>query len=107
MPSRSDSVLTTGLSSATVNKAERMRKLREARSIDKQEKRAVLTPVAELILSELKKEKDNTTLQILDVIDSPTEDDYRSTIKALQLYRESLDHLRNRLSNIMRFKDDD
>lgn len=103
--SRTDSILNTGMTSHTINKAERMKKARENRNQIKQAKRTKLMPAAEVVITELDKEKQNTEKMLLEQINVNTPDQsVKDIIVALNLYGESLNKLKSRLSNIMREK---
>lgn len=100
---RSDSILNTGLTSISVTKVSEERKRREERAKAKEDKRAVMAPSIEPVLEELRKEKEKTVQSLLSVI-SPTtpHEDVKSLVVSLNLYADSMDKLKSRLSNIMR-----
>jgi len=102
---RNDSVLNTGISSATINKASREREAREARKKQRDEKRTTLLPSVQIIVDELKKEQEDTKLALLKLIHPATpEADVKSLIVSLNLYDQSMTTVRTRISNIMRTK---
>lgn len=109
MLSRNDSILNTGMSSATVTKLERNRLAREQRRQDKSKKKSMLLPAAEVVIHELEKEQNATILALLEAIDIIPADDeqFRAKITALKLYKESIARLKSRLSNILRIKEVD
>lgn len=99
---RNDSILNTGLTGATVDKAERERFLQEKR-LKRQEKKAKLTPAMDVVIEELNKEKQNTEKMLLSMVTTNTkEEDLKSLIVSLNLYNESMSRLKNRLKTIMR-----
>ena len=101
--SRTDSSLITGMSGASVNKSGRANEAREARRLAKEEKKAHLTPVAQLIIDVLNKEQETVKLSILKTINPTTsEDQVKATITALNLYDSSIKNLKTQLNNIMR-----
>ncbi len=103
---RTDSILNTGMSSATLNKAERVKKAREARAEQKKQVRNVILPAIEPVLEELDKERNKTIIDLMETIDASTSDvDVKSIILSLNLYKESLENLKSRLSNIMRVRE--
>lgn len=101
---RNDSILLTGMNSGTVSKVDRERMARQKK--EKQErlsKKQVIQPAIEPVLLEIDKEKKRTILELMESIDTAsTEQDLKSTIVALNLYKKSLDKLSIRLKNIMR-----
>jgi hypothetical protein len=102
---RNDSSLYSGISSNTAAKAERAKIAREERKRVKTDKKTILTPVAEIVVEELDKEKKATELKLLSMIQVGTTDEQsKDVIAALNLYSESINKLRSRLSNIMRTK---
>ena len=106
MQSRSDSILNTGISGATISRLERSRQAREQRIKNKEAKKSNLTPAAEIVIEEINKERDAVTVQLLNLIDSTTDEEVtRSTIHALRLYRKSLDGMKLRLGNILRTRE--
>jgi hypothetical protein len=105
---RSDSILNTGLTSASINKAQRAKEARKARQDAKLTKRAHLIPAAEIIVEELQKELSNTQIKLLSMIDAKTTDgEVKDIIVALNLYTDSIKRLKSRISNIMRVNGED
>ncbi len=104
--SRSDSVLNTGMSSATLNKSERVKKAREARADQKKQVRNTILPAIEPVIDELVKERNKTILDLMETINASTsQEDVKSIILALNLYKDSMESLKSRLTNIMRVKE--
>lgn len=101
---RNDSVLLTGMNSSTISKVERNREKERLKKEATLKVKNAIHPSIEPILEELKKEKDRTTLEILELVDGKATEDVQMQIKALKLYRESMDALKSRLSTIMRAK---
>lgn len=102
---RSDSVLNTGLSSASINKASKERAARAERQKLRDEKRTTLLPAVQILVDELLKEQEKTKLSLLKIIGPATPaDDVKSLLVSLNLYDQSMTTLRTRISNIMRTK---
>lgn len=100
---RSDSSLITGLSSASINKAERAKELREERARLKESKRTRIAPAIEPVIEELEKEKDRVILELLSMVTPTTpKDGAKELLVSLNLYKTSMERLKSRLSNIMR-----
>lgn len=103
MSSRSDSVLLTGMNSGSINKVERSREKERQRQEEKLKVKATIHKSVIPVLEELKKEKDRTTLELLEVIDGNTDEaNVKAVTVSLKLYRTSMDKLASRLGNIMR-----
>lgn len=105
MHSRSDSILLTGMTSSTVSKVDRERMARQKR--EKQEKlskKNVLLPAVEPVLLEIDKEKQRTTLELIELVDNYTEnqENHKELMRSLNMYRRSMDKLKTRIKNIMR-----
>lgn len=103
---RSDSVLLTGMNSATVNKVEKNKEKERLRKEAKLKTKQKIHPSIEPVLEELDKEIKSTILSQLELVDGKVDDDFKSNALALKLYKESCIKLRNRLSNIMRVEAD-
>ena len=105
---RRDSILNTGLTSNSINKAGREKHARELRKKAKDEKRSQLVPAIQIVIDELNKELESTQVQMLGLINgsTPTED-VKSIIVSLNLYSQSVKQLKTRISNIMRVRTDD
>lgn len=104
---RSDSILNTGVTGASINKAQRAKEARDLRSKEKLEKRAQLLPAAEIVVNELNKELEATKYALLSIINPSTpEENVKALISALNLYDQSMKNLKSRLSNIMRVQDE-
>lgn len=101
---RNDSVLLTGMNSSTISKVERNKEKERLRKEAQLKTKAVIHPAVEPVLNELKKEKDRTTMEMLDLVDGKQQEDVQVQIMALKLYRESMDALKSRLTTIMRTK---
>lgn len=98
---RSDSVLLTGMTSNTISKVERNREKETHKREEKLKAKALIHPSIEPVLQELEKEKNRATLEIIELVEgTPSE----QTIESLKLYRQSMDKLKSRLTNIMRTK---
>jgi methyl coenzyme M reductase gamma subunit len=94
------------MSSASLNKATKAKESREARAKAKEHIRNTVSPAIEPVLEEIKKEKERTILELIESIDGGTADEQvKSVILALNLYKESMDALNARLTNIMRVKE--
>jgi formate dehydrogenase maturation protein FdhE len=99
---RDDSLLWTGVSSQA-SKLEKQREARKQRLEDKQNKRTKLVPAVNVVLDELKKEKQRTVLALLETIEATTPEEVtNAVIASLNLYKGSMDNLASRLKNIMR-----
>lgn len=105
---RSDSILVTGMTGASVDKAERMKIIREQKRNQKLANKTKLIPAAELVTQELQKEKDRTTLSILEAVDNfkINDKEHKANMQSLHLYRQSMANLSDRLNRIMRVKDE-
>lgn len=101
---RNDTVLLTGMNSGTISKVERNREKERLKKEAKLRTKATIHPAIEPVIEELKKEKNRTTMELLDLVDGKQEADIQVQIMALKLYRESMDALRSRLNTIMRTK---
>lgn len=102
---RSDSILVTGISGHSIDKDEKVKEAKRLRTEQKERVRAVISPTIEPVLEELQKEKEKTILGLIEAVDAGvSQEDVKSTILALNLYKESMDNLKSRLSNIMRVK---
>ena len=101
---RNDSILLTGMNSGTVSKVDRERRLRlEKEKKEKLAKKNAILPTIEPVLAEIEKEKKRTILEIMEKVDANTsEADLKANILALNLYKQSMNHLGTRLKNIMR-----
>lgn len=105
---RSDSILNTGMTSASLNKAERAQEARQQRKKLKEQKRSQLLPSAEIVVAELNKEQESVKLQLLKLVNPATpKEDVKELIVALNIYDQSISNLKTRLSNILRKVSDD
>lgn len=105
---RNDSILNTGMTSATLNKAERASDAREQRRKVKEQKRSQLLPSAEIVITELNKEQESTKLQLLKLINPATPaNDVKELLVSLNLYDQSITNLKTRISNILRKASDE
>lgn len=100
----SDSVLLTGMTSNSISKVERNKQKERLKKEATLKTKAVIHPAIEPVIEELNKERDRTTMEMLDLVDGKQESDIQVQILALKLYRESMSDLKSRLSNIMRAK---
>lgn len=103
---RNDSILFTGMTSNSINKADKALKARKKATEEKASQRSKIMPAVEPIIELIKKERDLTISSLLSVVDSNTsEDDLKATVVALNLYRQSIDKLQNSITRIMRVKE--
>lgn len=94
-----DELLYTGATSASY--ATR----KEAANKAKLEKKAVLTPVAELVISEIQKERSVIANEIGNIIHvDMSETDVKATVLGLRLADQRLSLLQTRLQNILKSK---
>ena len=99
---RSDKVLYTGLTSASA-RTSRLEEQKREKQREKTDKKIKLQPVAEVVLEELAKEKRVTVMKLLETIDVTTPDEQtKSIIVALNLYKQSISGLEMRIKNILR-----
>lgn len=104
---RNDSILNTGVTSHSINKAKRTKEERERKKKEKQDKQTKLAPAAELINLEISREIEDTQLRLLKTITPDTPDEKaKDIIASLNLYAQSMKNLKHRLTNIMRVKED-
>lgn len=102
---RSDNLLNTGMTSASLHKAERTRALRQKARQEKEAKQRIIHPAAELIINELDKELENTKLAILKTVNPTSKDeDVKSTLSALNLYDASMKKIKFRLQNVLKME---
>lgn len=103
---RSDSILSTGLTSASIGKASRAKEARDERMRLKDAKRTTLLPAAEVVITEIDKEIQVTQVALLEMINTQTTTEQaKDIIASLNLYTASMKKLKSRLSNIMRTRD--
>lgn len=96
---RDDSILYTGVTSASLKIADAKKERREVKDSQK----AQLTPSAELILSEIKKERNLIASEIVNIIHiDMTEEAVKSSVLGLRLADARMLSLQNRLLNILR-----
>lgn len=98
---RSDSVLLTGMNSASVSKVERAKEKERLKKESKLKVKSKIAPSIEPVIDEIDKEIKATIIAQMDLIDG-SEEDFKAMAKALKLYKESCSRLKSRLSNIMR-----
>lgn len=104
---RNDSILNTGINSASINKAARAKEARLLRQQEKEQKRAKLHPAAEVVAEEIRKEQEYVKTTLLSLINTATpEADVKSLIVSLNLYDLSMKSLKTRISNILRDRND-
>lgn len=103
---RSDSVLITGATGASINKAQDAMARRKEQKKERLSKRARIQPAIEPVLELLTKEQNKTMLEALNFIDSGTDETtVKNTLTALRLYKDSMQSLKNSISAIMRVEE--
>lgn len=102
MKSRDDSVLYSGLTSASSNRVAESRKLHTK---VKDSKRNELQPDAHLVFADIAKERDQIPEKVWELIGAEsTEENTKSVLLALRYYERYLVALKNRLSNTLKVK---
>lgn len=97
---RNDGLLYTGVTSRTARKLSEEKKV--LKRIDKEQKLKLQTG-ADIVLDAIKKEKEQTVAKMLQAIDTNTpEDQVKTIIVSLNLYKDSLNSLSAKIKNIMR-----
>lgn len=99
MSSRDDSLLYTGVTSASMKVQQRRKEQLE----DKEAKQAFLSPTAELLMAEIKKDRDAIGAELGNLIHlEMTAEDVKATVLGLRLADQRLVSLQHRLVNILR-----
>lgn len=97
---RNDSILYSGLTSASFNKAYRAKARRQA---DREKQKSYLEPSAELIKVEIQKTKDQIATDTLGLIQLDADkDDIKSLLVGARLAQKHIAQLEQRLLNILR-----
>jgi hypothetical protein len=102
--SRNDSILATGASSANfaTPKEREVKAKQQQRHDQRKEVTNELKPSAQLILEAVDQEQDKTIQRLLSLVAPGTpEKDVKSLLISLNLYKESLARIRNRLQIVL------
>lgn len=95
---RNDSILYTGQTSAS-RRAEKA----ELKKREKAEQLTKITPSEQVVFEFLDKERDETIKTLLGMVNLSTpEADVKSLLVSLNLYRQSIASVKNRLSSVLR-----
>lgn len=103
--SRNDSILHTGMTSAsmTPRRSEEVSEKRKQAAQERDERSKELKPVAKPILDALTAERDQTTLRLLSLVAPGTPDeDVKNLLISLNLYKDSMAKLETRLKIILK-----
>jgi hypothetical protein len=99
---RSDDILYTGMTSRTPTLKKISDDKKEKQRL-KQEKQVKLQKGVDIILELLDKEREKTVLKMLEAISTETpQEDIKSVIVSLNLYKETVNNLQSRIKSIMR-----
>jgi len=99
---RDDSLLYSGLTSAS---AQKVKERREAKTDEKTRKRSELLPANEVVFKEIAKEKAMLGQTLLDIVDESTPDEQvTEKLIAVRIYAKWLGEFETRLKNVLRTK---